>query len=102
MDEHEIRMRVVARVAVDVVELAAAGRDAPTAAGAEPALLALEPGAVPLGRVPVEPAVGVARWPARVFAAAAVVDGERGAADLEADAGCAGKRHAVDCPVPAR
>jgi hypothetical protein len=63
VNEHEVGGRVVARVAVDVVELAAAGRDTPAAAGAEPALLACEPAAVPFGRVPVEPARRVARRP---------------------------------------
>ena len=40
MDEHEVRGRVIARVTVDGMQLARAGRDAPAAAGAAPALLA--------------------------------------------------------------
>ena len=96
MHELEVRGRVVARVAVAVVELARAGRDRPATAGAAPALLALEPGAVPLGRVPVH-ARRVARRPSDVFAAAATVDGHAGAAGLEAGAGRA--LHAVDCPA---
>jgi hypothetical protein len=92
--ELEVRGRVVARVAVDVVELAAAVRDAPAAAGAAPALLVREPGPVPFGRVPVEPAGRVARRPTGVLAAAALCDGHAGAAGLGAGAGCSGERHA--------
>ena len=59
--ELEVRGPVVARVAVAVVEFAAAGRDRPVAAGAAAAFLAGEPGAVALGLAPVHRAGRVAR-----------------------------------------
>jgi hypothetical protein len=98
--EHEVRGRIVARVAVDVVQLAGAGRDALAAAGAAPALLACEPGAVSLGRVPVETAGRVPLRPADVLFAAAAVYGHAGAAGFGAGAGCAGERHGTGlCPA---